>query len=130
MLALALCLLLTACSREEDKLLGTWKAVPDGAGILTSGASPMTTDMIIFDNGLMLMSENGGEDWYRLNWGAEDGKIALLYTFLTYSDVYGNWFYDTGGNVLLEYELKGDSLVMGYNLGAAGEVLEYEFTRQ
>ena len=33
-------------------------------------------------------------------------------------------------NVVLDYRLEGDSLIIGYELGTAYELIQYEYTRQ
>lgn len=129
--ALMLCAVLSACGGDTQpsaEIVGAWTAVTDGRGSLTSGSSPMVRDMIAFDNGLMLTSSNG-EDWTRMEWGAADGKIALLYPILRDSGD-GLVYYDTAYNVLLDYRLEGDSLIIGYELGTAYELIQYEYTRQ
>lgn len=129
--ALMLCAVLSACSgdtRPSAEIVGAWTAVTDGRGSLTSGSSPMVRDMIAFDNGLMLTSSNG-EDWTRMEWGAADGKIALLYPILSDSGD-GLAYYDTVYNVVMDYRLEGDSLIIGYELGTAYELIQYEYTRQ
>ena len=129
--ALMLCAVLSACggdTRPSAEIVGAWTAVTDGRGSLTSGSSPMVRDMIAFDNGLMLTSSNG-EDWTRMGWGAADGKISLRYPILSDSGD-GLAYYDTVYNVVMDYRLEGDSLIIGYELGTAYELIQYEYTRQ
>ena len=121
--ALMLCAVLSACGGDTQP-----SAEIVGRGSLTSGSPPLVRDMIAFDNGLMLTSSNG-EDWTRMEWGAADGKIALLYPILRDSGD-GLVYYDTAYNVVLDYRLEGDSLIIGYELGTAYELIQYEYTRQ
>ena len=64
-----------------------------------------------------------------MEWGAADGKIALLYPILSDSGD-GLAYYDTVYNVVMDYRLEGDSLIIGYELGTAYELIQYEYTRQ
>ena len=56
-------------------------------------------------------------------------KIALLYPILSDSGD-GLAYYDTVYNVVMDYRLEGDSLIIGYELGTAYELIQYEYTRQ
>ena len=61
--------------------------------------------------------------------GADFGDPeTYLDGLLPYGD--GLAYYDTVYNVVMDYRLEGDSLIIGYELGTAYELIQYEYTRQ